>query len=83
MNKAPARREGFALAVAIFAIVVIGGIVAGAFFASNQDYRIGRNTLLQERALAASEYGLNMAINNWNSTTNVTMATGATVGPTT
>ena len=81
MNKASARREGFALAVAIFAIVVIGGIVAGAFFASNQDYRIGRNTLLQERALAIAEYGLNQVINNWNSTTNTRMTVGSTVGP--
>lgn len=76
------RREGFALAVAIFAIVVIGGIVAGAFFASNQDYKIGRNTLLQERALAVSEYGLNQAIDNWNLTTNTTMANGTTTAPT-
>ena len=82
MNMSSARREGFALAVAIFAIVVIGGIVAGAFFASNQDYRIGRNTLLQERALAVSEYGLNQVINNWNALTNTTLASGATVGPT-
>lgn len=75
------RRDGFALAVAIFAIVVIGGIVAGAFFASNQDYKIGRNTLLQERALAVSEYGLNKAIANWDVTTNSTMAVGATSAP--
>jgi hypothetical protein len=78
MKKAMQRREGFALAVAIFAIVVIGGIVAGAFFASNQDYKIGRNTLLQERALAASEYGLNQAIASWDVTTNTSMANGAT-----
>lgn len=81
MRKASQRREGFALAVAIFAIVVIGGIVAGAFFASNQDYKIGRNTLLQERALAVSEYGLNQAISTWNVTTNTTMANGATTAP--
>lgn len=81
MHKARARREGFALAVAIFAIVVIGGIVAGAFFASNQDYRIGRNTLLQERALSIAEYGLNMTLSNWNAATNTTMRNGTTTGP--
>jgi hypothetical protein len=80
MNRHPARRKGFALAVAIFAIVVIGGIVAGAFFASNQDYRIGRNTLLQERALSIAEYGLNMAYSNWNTATNTQMANGTTSG---
>ena len=81
MNTTSTRREGFALAVAIFAIVVIGGIVAGAFFASNQDYRIGRNTLLQERALSIAEGGLNEIINTWNPATNTTMAVGSTVGP--
>jgi hypothetical protein len=78
MRNAMQRREGFALAVAIFAIVVIGGIVAGAFFASNQDYKIGRNTLLQERALSVSEYGLNQAIANWDVGLNTSMGTGTT-----
>lgn len=78
MKNSMQRREGFALAVAIFAIVVIGGIVAGAFFASNQDYKIGRNTLLQERALAASELGLNQTIAQWDVATNTSMANGST-----
>jgi hypothetical protein len=81
MRQSMQRREGFALAVAIFAIVVIGGIVAGAFFASNQDYKIGRNTLLQERALAASEYGLNQTIAQWDVATNTSLAVGATTAP--
>src|SRR5690242_10249921 len=49
------RREGFALAVAIGAIVVIGALIAGAFFASSQQFRVGRNTLLQTRARTAAE----------------------------
>jgi hypothetical protein len=53
------RREGFALAVAIAAIVVIGALIAGVFFASSQQYRIGRNTMLQARAVTAAEYGVN------------------------
>ena len=81
MRQSMQRREGFALAVAIFAIVVIGGIVAGAFFASNQDYKIGRNTLLQERALAASEYGLNQTIAQWDVATNTSVGVGATMAP--
>lgn len=51
-------RSGFALAIALIAIVVIGAIIAGVFFASTQEYRIGRNTLLQTRAMTAAEYGL-------------------------
>jgi hypothetical protein len=37
------KREGMALAMAMFAIVVIGALIAGAFFATTQDYRFGRN----------------------------------------
>lgn len=56
------RREGFALAVAILAIVVIGGLIAGVFFATTQQFRIGRNQQLQSRAMAAAEYGQNRAV---------------------
>ncbi len=52
------RRPGVALALAIGAIVVIGALVAGVFFASTQEYRIGRNSLLETRALTAAEYGM-------------------------
>lgn len=59
MQRIQHRRDGFALAVAIGAIVVIGALIAGVFFASTQQFRIGRNTLLQTRALTAAESGLN------------------------
>lgn len=55
-------RRGFALAMALVAIVVIGAIIAGVFFASTQEYRIGRNTLLQTRALTSAEYGLHFIL---------------------
>jgi hypothetical protein len=55
-------RPGFALAVAIFAIVVIGALVAGIFYASTQQYRIGRSQVLQTRALGIAEYGLNRTL---------------------
>ncbi|MGH7632962.1 MAG: hypothetical protein ACRENC_04490, partial [Gemmatimonadaceae bacterium] len=53
-----ARREGFALAVALAAIVIIGSLIGIAYFASTQQYRMGRNTVLQARALTAAENGL-------------------------
>ena len=55
-------RRGFALLVALAALVIIGGLIVGAFFASTQEYRIGRNTVLQARAMRAAEYGLNMTV---------------------
>lgn len=51
-------RRGFALLVALAALVIIGGLIVGAFFASTQEFRIGRNTVLQSKALTAAEYGL-------------------------
>lgn len=71
------RREGFALALAMIAIVVIGALIAGAFFASTQEMRVGRNTLLQTRAFASAEYGLNMIQRDWDKTPNLTMKNGA------
>ena len=35
--------RGMALAVAIFALVVVGAMVAGAFFAGTQEQRVGEN----------------------------------------
>lgn len=77
-NRHP-RREGFALAVAIFAIVIIGALVAGVFFAATNQFRIGRNEVLLARAQAAAEYGMNDRATpyaGWNTNWN-TMATGA------
>ena len=74
------RREGFALAVAILAMVVIGGLIAGVCFATTEQFRMGRNQQLQARAMAAAEYGQNRAIipapvgQGWNaSLTNLAM----------
>lgn len=70
------RRSGFALPVAVFAIVIIGALVAGAFFASTQEFRIGSNTIQQTRALGAAEFGLNQTQATWNGSWNTTMQRG-------
>ncbi len=62
----PRARRGMALAVAIFAIVVIGAVIAGVFFSSTQDYRIGRNSLVQQRAFTAAEHGLAYVADQWD-----------------
>lgn len=56
-----AGREGFALVMALGAIVVIGALVAGAFFVSTRDLRSGRAALSQEQAQLAAEYAMNEA----------------------
>jgi hypothetical protein len=69
-------REGMALAMAMFAIVVIGALIAGAFFASTQDFRIGRNSLVAQRAFSAAEYGLNKTMAEWDTKLNLGIKTG-------
>lgn len=69
-------REGMALAMAMFAIVVIGALIAGAFFASTQDFRIGTNSMVAQRAFSAAEYGLNKTTAEWDKTLNLGIVTG-------
>jgi hypothetical protein len=73
-----ADRRGFALAVSMMAIVVIGALIAGAFFASTQEYRVGRNTLVGQRAFTVAEFGLNKEISEWDRARNLPggMSTG-------
>jgi hypothetical protein len=54
--------RGIALAVAIFALVVIGALVAGTFFAGRLEQQTGRNTIYAAQAVEAAEAGLNDAI---------------------
>ncbi|HJU65456.1 MAG TPA: hypothetical protein VJ596_07250 [Gemmatimonadaceae bacterium] len=88
MNRTSTPRKGFALVAAITAIVVIGALITGIFFASTQEYRIGSNTLLQARALTAAEYGLNVVLaqqgtvapdSGWNPAWNNALGTGQIV----
>ena len=79
MRRIPRSREGFALAVAIFAIVVIGTLIAGIFFASMQQSRMARNQQLQANAMATAEYGMNRTLaTDWRASSWNTMAVGRT-----
>lgn len=72
-------RDGFALVVALGAIVVIGALIAGAFWTSMQHYRATRNSLSKERALNAAEFGQNWVLANWNSAATKKMQMGDTI----
>jgi hypothetical protein len=63
-SRAPLR-EGIALPIALAAIVVVGALIAGVFFASTQEYRVGRNTMATHTALHAAEVGLNKVVSTW------------------
>jgi hypothetical protein len=70
--------RGFALIGAVFALVVIATLVAGAFFASMQEDIIGRSTQTFQRAFDAAEAGMATRIVAWP-TTSVTL-NGLSVG---
>lgn len=74
-------RRGFALAAAIGAMVVIGALIAGVFFASTQEFRIGRNALYQTRALSAAEYGVGAIVQRDSATGWRQAWNAAAIGP--
>jgi len=71
--------RGIALAVAIFALVVVGGLVAGSLFVATQEQRVGRNTLQQQTAFNAAEAATQEVLLNWTTGTYNTMVVGGTI----
>ena len=61
--------RGIALAVAIFAIVIIGMLVAGVFYASYLEQRSGENTLYAQQAFESAESGMASVFANWDQST--------------
>jgi hypothetical protein len=72
-------RRGIALITALFCIVVIALVISGAWFTSTQEFRGTRNELVEQRAFAIAEFGLNSEISNWDRSRNLPggMAVGA------
>ncbi|MDQ3516179.1 MAG: hypothetical protein M3403_05325, partial [Gemmatimonadota bacterium] len=66
------------MATALGGLVIIGVMIAGVFFTSNQELRVGTNTFVQERAFRAAEFGLNTALAGWDNTAMNLLAIGGT-----
>lgn len=77
-SAAPRPRRGAAMFMALGALVIIAVLVAGSSYISMQEARLGQNALIQSRAFAAAEYGLNKIQADWDKTPNLQMATGET-----
>ncbi|MBA2627445.1 MAG: hypothetical protein H0U85_05480 [Gemmatimonadales bacterium] len=58
--------RGIALAMAVFAMVVIGALVAGSFFTGRLEQRTGLNALFGAQALAAAEAGAAATLAGWD-----------------
>ncbi len=72
-------RQGIAMVIALI-IVVLGVLSTGAVFTAMQEYRGGRNSLVEQRAFAVAEFGLNSEISNWNRSRNLPPPTGMAIG---
>jgi hypothetical protein len=71
------RRPGFALAVALMALVLIAVTVTGALFAVTQDTRAGDAEIMSDKASAYGELVALRAIEAWNGPACDAMAVGA------
>ena len=83
MRLSTVRRDqrGIALPTAIFALVVIGALVAGIFFTARIEVRSGENTMSEARATEAAQAGLMMGYPVVLSTaTTNNLSNGRTVG---
>lgn len=65
MGQAYRNERGMALAVVLFALVVVGVMVGGAVFISTQEQRMGDNTRRMEQSFGVAEYGLADRIRSW------------------
>ncbi len=74
------RERGVALPVAIFALVVIGVLVATAFHVAHLEQRTGRSSVYAAQALNAAEAGVALVLAEWASYPGLgTMAAGDSV----
>ena len=57
--------RGMALAVAIFALVIVGALIAGAFFAGTQEQRVGENQRRVQASFGVAEAGVQERVMSW------------------
>src|SRR6059036_4106048 len=65
MKRIPRNERGMALAVAIFALVVVGALVAGAFFAGTQEQRVAENNKRVQQSFGIADAGIGEVVGNW------------------
>ncbi|GAB1344920.1 PilX N-terminal domain-containing pilus assembly protein [Gemmatimonas sp.] len=73
-------RRGMALILTLVVVVVLAILSTGAVLSSMQEFRGGRNALVEQRAFAVAEFGLNSEISNWDRSRNLPPPTGMAIG---
>ena len=69
MSRILRNERGMALAVAIFAMVIVGALVAGAFFAGTQEQRVGENQRRVQASFGVAEAGAQERVLSWDPAT--------------
>jgi hypothetical protein len=77
-----ADERGIALVIALLAIIVIGALVIGTFFAGRMEMQSGRNALYTGQATEMAEMGLTDGFATWNPVWNKFGVGGDSVRPT-
>jgi hypothetical protein len=73
-------RRGTALMLTLLIIVVLAVLSTGAVLGSMQEFRAGRNSLVEQRAFAVAEFGLNHEIAAWKRSRNLPAPSGMATG---
>lgn len=66
MKRVMQDERGIALAVAIFALVIVGALVAGAFFAGTQETRVAESSRRLQQSFGLAEVGVGQQVASWN-----------------
>lgn len=72
------RRKGFALAATVLAMLVVGAIVTGGFYAASQETQVTRAVVGSDDALFIAETGLNAKLGQLSAATLSNMADNST-----
>jgi hypothetical protein len=73
-------RRGAALLLTLVTVVVLALLSMGGVLGALQEVRAGRNTLIEQRAFAVAEYGLNKEIADWDRSRNLPPPIGLAFG---
>lgn len=74
---------GFALAMAVFALVLLAAVVASGYFSASQEFQIGRSMRSVTTSFYAGEAGVLQVLDQWDPTVYMALQPGDTqeVGP--
>lgn len=63
-RRAEGQRDGFALAATVLALILVGVLVTGGFYASTQESRIANSLTMANEALQVAEFGVHEALDD-------------------